>query len=58
MSKGPLFKFFCVGLVGAVGGIGMFVGVMVFVLLGLAQIVPESRINLASMGARVERSRT
>ena len=50
MSKKPLFKFLCVGLVGAVGGIGMFVGVMVFVLPSLAQIVPEPRINLASIG--------
>ena len=50
MSKRPLFKFLCVGLVGAVGGIGMFVGVMVFVLPSLAQIVPEPRINLASIG--------
>ena len=50
MSKRPLFKFLCVGLVGAVGGIGMFVGVMVFVLPSLAQIVPEPGINLASIG--------
>ena len=27
MSKKPLFKFFCVGLVGAVGGIGMLLKV-------------------------------
>ena len=50
MSKKPLFKFLCVGLVGAVGGIGMFVGFMVFVLPSLAQIVPEPRIDLASLG--------
>ena len=50
MSKRPLFKVLCVGLVGAVGGIGMFVGVMVLVLPSLAQIVPEPRINLASIG--------
>ena len=36
MSKKPLFKFFCVGLVGAVAGIGMFVGFMVLVLPSLA----------------------
>ena len=50
MSKKPLFKFLCVVLVGAVGGVGMFVGVMVLVLPSLAQIVPEPRINLASIG--------
>ena len=50
MSKKSLFKFFCVGLVGAVGGIGLFVGVMVFVLPSFAQIIPEPRINLASIG--------
>jgi len=50
MRKKPLFKFLWVGLVGAVGGIGMFVGVMVFVLPSLAQIVPEPRIDLASIG--------
>ena len=50
MSKRALFKFLCVGLMGAVGGIGMFVGVMVLVLPSLAQIVPEPRINLASIG--------
>ena len=50
MSKKPLFKFLCVGLVGAVGGVGMFVGFMVFVLPSLAQIVPEPRIDLASIG--------
>ena len=50
MFNKPLFKFLCVGLVGAVGGIGMFVGVMVFVLPSLAQIVPEPRVNLASIG--------
>ena len=50
MSKKPLFKFLWVGLASAVGGIGMFVGVMVLVLPSLAQIVPEPRINLASIG--------
>ena len=50
MSKRPLFKFLCVDLASAVGSIGMFVGVMVLVLPSLAQIVPEPRINLASIG--------
>ncbi len=50
MFKTPLFKFLCVGLVSAVGGIGMFVGFMVYVLPSLAQLVPEPKINLASIG--------
>ena len=50
MSKKPPFKFLWVGLASAVGGIGMFVGVMVLVLPSLAQIIPEPRINLASIG--------
>ena len=50
MFKTPLFKFLCVGLVSAVGGIGMFVGFMVYVLPNLAQLVPEPKINLAGIG--------
>ena len=50
MSKKPLFKFLCVGPVGAVGGIGFFVSFVVLVLPSLAQIIPEPRINLASIG--------
>ena len=50
MFKKPLFKFLCVGLVSAAGGIGMFVGFMVYVLPNLAQLVPEPKINLAGIG--------
>ena len=50
MSKNPLVKFLFMGLVVAVGGIGMFVWFMMFVLPSLAQMVPEPRINLASIG--------
>ena len=50
MRKKPICKFLGVGLIGAIGGIGMFVGFMVLVLPSLAQIVPEPRSNLASIG--------
>ena len=43
MSKKPLFKFLCVGLASAVGGIGMFVGFVVYVLPSLAQLAEGIR---------------
>ena len=50
MFKKSIFKFICVGLVSAVGGIGMFVGFLVYVLPSLAALVPEPKINLATIG--------
>ena len=50
MRKKSIFKFICVGLVSAVGGIGIFVGFLVYVLPSFAMLIPEPKVNLATIG--------
>ena len=50
MRKKSIFKFICVGLVSAVGGIGIFVGFLVYVLPSFAMLIPGPKVNLATVG--------
>ena len=50
MRKKSIFKFICVGLVSAVGGIGIFLGFLVYVLPSFAMLIPEPKVNLATIG--------
>ncbi len=50
MRKKSIFKFICVGLLSAVGGIGIFVGFLVYVLPSFAMLIPEPKVNLATIG--------
>lgn len=50
MRKKSIFKFICVGLVSAVGGIGIFLGFLVYVLPSFAMLIPAPKVNLATIG--------
>ena len=50
MRKKSIFKFICVGLVSAVGGIGVFLGFLIFVLPSFAMLIPAPKVNLATIG--------
>ena len=50
MRKKTFFKFIFVILVAAVGGAGMFLGLVTYVIPRLAVLPPEPNINLADIG--------
>ena len=50
MRKKSIFKFICVGLVSAVGGIGVFLGFLIYVLPSFAMLIPAPKVNLATIG--------
>jgi hypothetical protein len=50
MRKKTFFKFIFVSLISAVGGAGMFLGFVTYVIPHLVVLVPEPNINLADIG--------
>ena len=55
MRKKTFFKFIFVSLISVVGGAGMFLGFITYVIPRLVVLVPEPNINLSDIGVDLSR---